>query len=101
MISIADYCVVFGHRDKELVPLLMDTLVVLGDLTASDSFKEIVLYADNNLFAVLTNALESATISSLENFNVSSGHTALSKPEDILSIDLNNMDMRELTRAKF
>ena len=73
LISIAEYCVAFGHRDKELVPLLMDTLVVLGDLTASDSFKESVLFADNNLFSVLTNALESATISSLENFNVSSG----------------------------
>ena len=65
LISIGDYCVALGHRDKELIPLLMDTLVVLGDLTASDNFQESVLFVDNNLFNMLRNALDSAAISSL------------------------------------
>ena len=103
LISIADFCVIYGHRDKELVPLLMDTLVVLGDLTASDSFQEIVLFIDNNLFSVLKNALESATISSLENFNMSSGHTDLSSPVDAEKTSLfsPDLDLSELTKAKF
>ena len=56
----------------------MDSLVVLGDLTASDNFQESVLFADNNLFTVLKNALESAAISALDKFNVSSSNTGLS-----------------------
>ena len=94
----------FGHRDKELVPLLMDTLIVLGDLTASNSFEEVVLFVDNNLFKVLKNALESAAISSLENFNVSSGHTGLSRAPHAPSAASNlspELDLSELTKAKF
>ena len=58
----------------------MDTLVVIGDLTASEGFKETTFFVENNLFSVLKTCLDSAAISSLENYNVSSGHTGISKP---------------------
>ena len=74
LISIADYCVVFGSI-KELIPLLMDTFVVIGDLTASEGFPESAFFVENNLFSLLKNSLESNAISSLENFNSSSGRT--------------------------
>ena len=39
--TIADVCT----KGRELLPLLMDTLVVIGDLTASESFSEETFFA--------------------------------------------------------
>lgn len=80
----------------------MDTLVVIGDLTASEGFNETTFFVENNLFSILKTCLDSAAISSLENYNVSSGHTGISKPNVASNAGLNpDIDLSELTKAKF
>ena len=102
LISIAEYCQVYGPTNKELIPLLMDTLVVIGDLTASEGFKETTFFVENNLFSILKTCLDSPAISSLENYNVSSGHTGISKPNAASHAGLNpEIDLSELTKDKF
>ena len=76
----------------------MDTLVVIGDLTASESFPEGAFFVDNNLFSVLRNALESASISALENFNMSSGNTGFNIDSQKV---LSDLDLTEYTKIRF
>ena len=58
LIQIAEHCL----RDTDLVELLMDTLVVCGDLTASGSFSEATFFVANGLFATLDTVLTSPVI---------------------------------------
>ena len=82
----------------------MDTLIVPGDLTASDNFQESVLYVENNLFHVMKNALESPTISAMEKFNTSSSKTGLSHIPLVDPSFANlpsDMDVTQFTKVKF
>ena len=44
----------------------MDTLVVIGDLTASESFSEAILFVQNDLFKVMKSVLTSPVINKIE-----------------------------------
>lgn len=44
----------------------MDTLVVIGDLTASESFSEETLFVQNDLFKILKSVLNSKIIAKIE-----------------------------------
>ena len=60
LISIVEYCIVIGRQDN--LQLLMDTLIVIGDLTASERFSESAFFVDNNMFSVIKTAITSKTI---------------------------------------
>ena len=54
----------------------MDTLIVIGDLVASESFMEKAFFVDNNLFKVLLTALNSKAIGLIDPiFNIYSGNS--------------------------
>ena len=66
---IAEVC----SQDSEFLSLLMDVLVVIGDLTASESFTESAFFVQNDLYSVLNNILASPIIAKIEPvFNPSS-----------------------------
>lgn len=58
LIDIAMYC----HRDDDKMQLLMDTLVVIGDLTASESFAERTFFVDFDYFSCLRTILNSPAL---------------------------------------
>lgn len=104
LISITEYCVICGNKDKDLVPLMMDTLVVIGDLTASENFHEAIFFVDNNLFAVLRNALDSPSISSIESSIVPPAKKAFSPKAPPLPTEATStpdLDYSALTKLKF
>ena len=72
----------------------MDTLVVIGDLTASESFTESSFFVQNDLYKILKNVLASSVISKIEPvFNTGS--------EIIASMSLSDKHEVELTKLKF
>lgn len=52
----------FCHTDEDKMQLLMDTLVVIGDLTASESFSERTFFVDFDLFTSLRTILNSPAL---------------------------------------
>lgn len=76
LISIAQHCCsqkLPWAPEAVLLSLLMDTLVVLGDLVASEYFTESVLFVENDFYRVLYQVLQSALIEKIEPiFNPSS-----------------------------
>ena len=46
----------------------MDTLVVIGDLTASELFKESLLFVDYDMYGVLMRVLNSPVVDQIEPF---------------------------------
>ena len=106
LISIVEYCVIVGRQDN--LQLLMDTLIVIGDLTASERFSESAFFVDNNMFSVIKTALTSKTIGLSEPiFNVHSGRTYTQVP--ITSTHLTqsfnninqNIDLSPLSKQTF
>lgn len=73
--TVAEVCT----RDSELLPLLMDTLVVIGDLTASQCFTESSFFADNDMFKVLKTVMASPAIAKIEPVFNSASDNKLSK----------------------
>ena len=64
LILIIDHCIT--KDDKELLPLLMDSLVVLGDLVASEYFNESLLFIEYDLYSILRRVLNSNIVGSIE-----------------------------------
>ena len=64
LILIIDHCIT--KDDKELLPLLMDSLVVLGDLVASEYFNESLLFIEYDLYSILRRVLNSHIVGSIE-----------------------------------
>jgi len=48
------------------MPLLMDVLILIGDLTASESFSERTFYIENDFFTTLKNILGFASLGKVE-----------------------------------
>ena len=66
-----------------LLTLLMDTIVVIGDLTASESFSESAFCVENDLFKTLMQVIRSPTITLMDKqtINLNSERTIKSKSD--------------------
>ena len=70
LIEVAQYCT---RNDDDTMPLLMDVLILIGDLTASDNFSERTFYTENDFFTTLKTILGSPALGMVEFGLLSSG----------------------------
>ena len=99
LVEVAEFCLNGVKKDKERKQLLMDIMVLIGDLTASDSFTESSIFVNNDGFNLLYKVLESPHLRT-----VKSPKESKKEPHDPLMQDPaaeKVKDEKEITHLQF